>query len=229
MASELFHLLKRNVDSEDTHTPVHFQGLDSYIRCLAHIMNLIVKDILRALISGNIEEASTICDDLRAGKSIITQTALAKLRVLTLWIDRSPQRRQNWKDICQFMNLPDKFIKYDLETRWNSTYRMLDDGLKAKDQIDRFLSLQSEIPAFTKQEWLRLSQIHQVLTKFHVLTLFVSEHKPQISLAVPLYYDLHDLLHETSECQGSFTGLDPDIASAMKEGMKKYKKYYTHG
>jgi hypothetical protein len=125
------------------------------------------------------------------------------------------------------MNLPDKFIEYDVETRWNSTYRMLDDGLKAKDQINRFLSLQTEIPAFTNQEWLRLSQIHQVLTKFHELTLFLSEHKPQISLAVPIYYDLHDLLHEASECQGSFTGLDPDIASAMKEGMKKYKKYYT--
>lgn len=38
---------------------------------------------------------------------------------------------------------------------------------------------------------------------------------------MPIYYELHDLLHEAS------SGLDHDIASAMKEGMKKYKKYYT--
>lgn len=49
----------------------------------------------------------------------------------------------------------------------------------------------------------------------------------QISLAVPLYYELHDLLYEGSESQGAFTGLDNDVASAMKEGLTKYKKYYT--
>lgn len=100
-------------------------------------------------------------------------------------------------------------------------------GLKAKVQIDRFLALQTEIPPFTVDEWLRLSQIHQVLAKFNELTLFLSEKRPQISLAVPLYYELHDLLYEGSESKGAFTGLDHDIASAMKEGLTKYKKYYT--
>ncbi|KAK9484587.1 hypothetical protein V1527DRAFT_469715, partial [Lipomyces starkeyi] len=113
------------------------------------------------------------------------------------------------------MNLPDKYIEYDVETRWNSTYRMLDDGLKSKDQINQFLALQTEIPAFTDEEWLRLSQVHQVLTKFNELTLFISEQRPQISLAVPLYYELHDLLYEGSESQGTFAGLDQDIISAM--------------
>jgi hypothetical protein len=72
------------------------------------------------------------------------------------------------------MNLPDKFIEYDVETRWNSIYRMLDDGLKAKDQINRFLSLQTEIPAFTNQEWLRLSQIHQFLTFMNLPCFYLS-------------------------------------------------------
>ena len=125
------------------------------------------------------------------------------------------------------MNLSEKYIQYDVETRWNSTYRMLDDGLKARDQVNRFVSLQTEIPSFTDNDWSRLSQIHQILAKFNELTLFVSERKPQISLAVPLYYELHDLLYEGSESQGGFKELDPDIASAIKEGLKKYKKYYT--
>jgi hypothetical protein len=125
------------------------------------------------------------------------------------------------------MNLPGKYIQYDVETRWNSTYRMLDDGLKARDQINRFISLQTEIPPLTDNDWGRLSQIHQILTKFNELTLFVSKQRPQISLAIPLYYELHDLLYEGSESQGVFKELDPDIASAIKQGLKKYQKYYT--
>jgi len=125
------------------------------------------------------------------------------------------------------MSLPDKYIEYDVGTRWNSTYRMLDDGLKARAQIDRLLALQTQIPPFTVDEWLCLSQIHQVLAKFNGLTLFLSEKRPQFSLAVPLYHELHDLLYEGSESQGSFTGLCNDIAFTMKECLTKYKKYYT--
>ena len=221
MASELYLMLK------ESNQKIQFCGVDSYIRCLAHILNLIVKDILRALKSGSTQEASTACDYLRAGKSLPNQTALARLRILALWISRSPQRRQKWKEVCKYMDLPDRIIEYDVETRWNSTYLMLHESLKAKAQINRFISLQTEIPPFTDHDWHRLSQVRLMLTKFNELTLFISEKRPQISLAIPLYYELHDLLYEGSEIQGPFAGIDHDIAAAMKEGLKKYKKYYT--
>jgi hypothetical protein len=224
MVSELFHTLMETAHDKNE---IPFQGLDGYIRCLAHILNLIVKDILRSLKSGTTKEAFAVCDDIQNGISVPVQSALAKLRILTVWINRSPQRRQNWKEICKIMNLPSKYIEYDVDTRWNSTYRMLDDGLKAKAQIDRFVSFQPELQSFTDSDWSRLSQIHQILAKFNELTLFVSERRPHISLTVPLYYELQDLLDEGSELQGAFKELDPDIASAMKEGLKKYKKYYT--
>ena len=104
---------------------------------------------------------------------------------------------------------------------------MLDDALKARYQVNKFLQLQADFPQFTTKDWSRLSQIHDVLSKFNELTLFVSERKPQISLAVPIYYELHDLVDEASERKGRFQDLDEDISSAVKEGMKKYKKYYT--
>jgi hypothetical protein len=114
MASELFYSLSNRLqvlgkDSTKDMAPL-YQGLDSYIRCLAHILNLIVKDILRALKSGNTEEAHAACDSLRDGKPIITQTALGKLRVLALWIDRHPQRKQKWNEVCKIIDLPDKYI-----------------------------------------------------------------------------------------------------------------------
>ncbi|KAK9350069.1 hypothetical protein V1523DRAFT_371316, partial [Lipomyces doorenjongii] len=150
------------------------------------------------------------------------QGALAKLRILAVWIDRSPQRRQKWKEVCHFLDLPDKFIEYDNDTRWNSTYRMLADGLQAKVQINKYLEHQVELPlpSFTDNDWERLRQIHTILSKFNELTLFVSTKKPQISLTVPIYYELHDLLHDASERRGSFSKIDMDIALA-------YKNYYS--
>ncbi|EED15458.1 hypothetical protein TSTA_048980 [Talaromyces stipitatus ATCC 10500] len=103
-----------------------------------------------------------------------------------------------------------------MENRWNSTYRMLGDGLEAKAQIQSIHS-----------GWERPFQIHRILTKFNELTLLVSKRRPQISLAIPVYFELHDLLSEGSESQGCFKELDPDIAFALEKGSKKYMKYYT--
>jgi hypothetical protein len=56
--------------------------------------------------------------------------------------------------------------------------------------------------------------------------LFISERNPQISLAVPIYYELLELLNDVKEGNGDFAKLDGDMIAAVKEGMKKYKKYY---
>lgn len=104
---------------------------------------------------------------------------------------------------------------------------MVDDGLKSRQQINKFLNLQEELPPFTSQDWLRLEQIYTVLHKFNELTLFISKRNPQISLAVPISYDLHELLDDMREGSGDFAKLDRDIIAAVKERMKKYQKYYS--
>jgi hypothetical protein len=56
------------------------------MRCLAYIINLIVKDILSALKSGNIEEATSIYNNLKRGghHSFYTLKPLAKIRILAI-------------------------------------------------------------------------------------------------------------------------------------------------
>ena len=54
------------------------------------------------------------------------------------------------------------------------------------------------------------------------MTNLVSTSRPQISLTVPIYYALQDLLEDTA-----LVGYDDDIANAMRVGMKKYQKYYN--
>ncbi|KAK9339490.1 hypothetical protein V1521DRAFT_427408, partial [Lipomyces starkeyi] len=86
------------------------------------------------------------------------QGVLARLRILAVGIDRSPQRRQKRKEVCHFLDLPDKIIEYDNDTRWNSTYRMLSHGLQAKVQINKYLELQVDLPlpSFAYNDWERL-------------------------------------------------------------------------
>jgi hypothetical protein len=48
LISELFFYLSAADNAEE----LHFLGLDSFIRCTAHVLNLIVTDILSALKAG---------------------------------------------------------------------------------------------------------------------------------------------------------------------------------
>jgi hypothetical protein len=67
----------------------------------------------------------------------------------------------------------------------------------------------------------------KMLSKLDAFILEVLTSTPQISMVLPMYYEFHDLLHDVSDKCGEFSDLDPDIVTAVKEGMKKYEKYYT--
>ncbi|KAJ5348632.1 uncharacterized protein N7506_001885 [Penicillium brevicompactum] len=213
----------RRIDAEFI---LRFQGAGSYIRCLAHVLNLIVDDILSALKSGDNKTAVTACDLMQENKEIGMHSVVSRLRIMSLWIARTPQRKQQWKVVCQTHRLNDKFIEYDVDTRWNSTFRMIRDALQAKQQIKKWIDNQAYLPPFTTEDWEYLHQIELILAKFEEFTLTVSKRQPQISLAIPIYYDLHDILNDASSREGEFSGLSPDIASAVSSGLDKFKKYY---
>ncbi|KAJ5743520.1 hypothetical protein N7533_010622 [Penicillium manginii] len=100
-------------------------------------------------------------------------------------------------------------------------------ALKAKTQINQYIHTQSDLPQFTGDDWRRLSQLHQVLAPFYELTGLVSEKRPQISIAIPIYYKLHNLLNQEAQKKGVFADLDNDIVDAIHHGLIKYQKYYT--
>lgn len=234
LVSELyFNLTERFRDTDNTAggtNTLRFQGVDSYIRCTAHVLNLIVNDILSTLKSGDRHSAMAACDLIQENKEMGPQSALFRLRILTLWIARTPQRKQQWKQqwklICQSNRLKDTFIEYDVETRWNSTYRMLSDALKAKQQIKKWVEHQTYFPPFTAENWDRLQQLERFLARFEEFTLAVCKRQPRISLAIPIYYELHDLLHDSASREGEFCDLHPEIAAAAAAGLKKFQKYY---
>ncbi|KAK9384582.1 hypothetical protein V1515DRAFT_589045 [Lipomyces mesembrius] len=71
-----------------------------------------------------------------------------------------------------------------------------------------------------------LQQIQTALAKFDEFTLTVSKREPQITLAIPIYYELHDMLNDAASMLGEFSDLDTDIALAVSVALRKYQKYY---
>jgi hypothetical protein len=143
-------LLEKFIESSNT---LRFRGQDSYICCLAHVLNLIVKEILKTLKSGDRKLAEESVELILQHQYINTiDSALARLRVLAIWVSRTPERKSQWRNLCTHNNLEDNLIPYDVDNRWNSTYFMLNAGIRARRQISRWISSHSEMPQFTDRD-----------------------------------------------------------------------------
>jgi len=78
---------------DSTHTP-RFHSQASYIRCLAYILNLIVKKLLKTLKSGDRTSAELAIEQVLKRRYLnTTDSALARLRVLAIWISQTPERK----------------------------------------------------------------------------------------------------------------------------------------
>jgi hypothetical protein len=82
------------------------------------------------------------------------------------------------------------------------------------------------MPQFTDIDWDFLQQLEVVLQRFFEHTEHVSRSAPQISYAVPIYYDLHELLNNAASQEGEFLTLHADIAAAVNISLQQYQKYY---
>src|SRR5450432_3197781 len=220
-------LLERFPRSNNLLNMPRFHGQSSYIRCIAHVLNRIVKLILKTLNSGDRTAANDAIELVSNRQYMDTSdSALARLRVLIIWISRSLERKSQWRHICHDNSLPDSLIPYDVDTRWNSTYLMLEASIKARRQISRWISFYSNIPQFTELDWDYLQQIAKVLRRFYEHTEYISRSALQMSYAVPIYYDLHDILNDVAERTSDFMDLNESISQAVQSSLALYKKYY---
>ena len=84
---------------------MRFHGKSSWIRCLTHIIALICKDVLTAIKAGSAKEAKRMLDswdaEFKTHDYILPhedgRSAIAKVRLLNLWILRRSGREQEWK------------------------------------------------------------------------------------------------------------------------------------
>ena len=138
----LLDILSRIFDDHLEEYPIHnetmrFKGKESHIQYFTYVLNLVVKDILAFLGSNTYKDATAFLDRVAKAKwkKITVPGAagvIAILRILVLWIARSPQRIQEW-DNCENTS---KAINYDVDTRWNSTERIIADAEDCHPALD---------------------------------------------------------------------------------------------
>ncbi|XP_069153735.1 zinc finger BED domain-containing protein RICESLEEPER 2-like [Solanum lycopersicum] len=92
------------------------EGKHLHVRCMAHILNLIVQDGLKEI-----------------GPSI------KKVRQMVKYVRSSSSRARNFLKSVEMQKIEcDKMLSLDVPTRWNSTYLMLDTAEKFEKAFERF-------------------------------------------------------------------------------------------
>ncbi|CAH1424814.1 unnamed protein product [Lactuca virosa] len=84
------------------------------MRCCAHILSLVIKEGFNDV-----------------------DTSIARIRSTMKYVRSSPARLQRFKGCVEKMKIKSKsLVSLDVETRWNSTYLMLESAIKFQDAFD---------------------------------------------------------------------------------------------
>ncbi|XP_047255752.1 zinc finger BED domain-containing protein RICESLEEPER 2-like isoform X1 [Capsicum annuum] len=98
-------------------------GEHLHVRCMAHIINLIVQDGLK-----------------------VTSVSIERVRKAVKYIRQSPARCKRFKECCEDVDINNKkLLCLDVSTRWNSIYLMLNRAIECENgflsYVDRDIGL----------------------------------------------------------------------------------------
>lgn len=200
---------------------------DMKISCLAHVVNLAAQDFLTIVKSGTIKDAKMICNAMSEGQSAGQLSSIQKVRILTIHIGRSPKLIQDWIGMCNVCKIEQLKPKYDVKTRWNSTYDMISRMLRLKPVYNKFVK-QEGYKDFIMQEkeWDELVSLAECLKAFHTVTKAVSNDDAMISSSVPMYYWLYEKLYDMVERKKNFKHISAILVEAADNALQKFLKYF---
>src|SRR6266480_7679487 len=190
---------------------MQFKGDQSFIRCLAHVLNLVAKAILKALKAGSHKDAKKLIYEM-AEKRIESFTntprsAIARLRLIVLWLLASEQR------MLKFHEYSDVGLDYDVDTRWNALLKMLELAICSKDAINHMCEEYSALEPLrlSPDEWNFLGEIYKVMLPLYEKILLVSQDSPTITSATAIYWDLDDIMDDVIEKKGNYALINEQI------------------
>jgi hypothetical protein len=156
----------------------------SRLRCIGHILNLVVKALLFGKGVSKLEKELCGASDDERFEIWRKQSFIGKLHNFCVWINRSDQRRELLRqyilqayDEGSIEHLYTRVL-VDGGIRWNSVYAMIERGLKLRHAIDLFFlhynhsgegyDISQDI--ITPRDWADLEQFFNVLKPFKDLT-----------------------------------------------------------
>jgi hypothetical protein len=185
------------------------EGNYLYMRCAAHIINLIVQDGLKEL------------DD-----------SVKRVRAAVRFVRNGTNRRTKFKQLADLEKVDSEaFLNLDICTRWNSTYLMLKTAIEYERVFTRYeeedphyvLDLNSENGPGTPvdSDWENAKKMAEFLGHFYDLTLNVSS---------TLRVTANEFFHEIGEVNvllQEWADSNDSLRKAMAKRMQdKYDKYW---
>ncbi|XP_076866846.1 E3 SUMO-protein ligase ZBED1-like isoform X1 [Brachyhypopomus gauderio] len=126
--------------------------------CIAHTLNLVVKKAL---------ELTPVLSTIRT-----------KARKLVGYFRSSTTANEKLDLVQEHMRKPKKKLIQEVETRWNSTFQMLERVAELGEPVGAALAaLQTDIPALTSDDYNNICACLSILSPFHEATIELSEEK----------------------------------------------------
>ncbi|XP_076869612.1 E3 SUMO-protein ligase ZBED1-like [Brachyhypopomus gauderio] len=146
--------------------------------CIAHTLNLVVKKAL---------ELTPVLSTIRT-----------KARKLVGYFRSSTTAKEKLDLVQEHMRKPKKKLIQEVETRWNSTFQMLERVAELREPVGAALAgLQTDIAVLTSDDYNNICACLSILSPFHEATIELSEEKKVSgSKVVPLLKMVEKMLQE---------------------------------
>ncbi|KAJ5215577.1 uncharacterized protein N7498_002009 [Penicillium cinerascens] len=204
------------------------------IPCMAHVIQLSLNELLgkmEAIPKNDREEIEWTETEARSeaqreNKDIVL--TLNKVRRLAVWVNRSPQRRE------QFLELQPKeprlVLMQDVKTRWNSTFLMLQRAKKLQTICDKYCTEcgLSDL-VLTHNEWKQIDYLLSITQPFFNFTSVLSKTKDvTIHIVFSIYNQLFDHLEKsTTQLRRKKARWQMTMQTALEYATQKLRHYYA--
>ncbi|OWT42236.1 hypothetical protein VFPPC_18636 [Pochonia chlamydosporia 170] len=194
------------------------------LRCNGHIINLAAQSFLfqtndESLADENNTSALTTPTELEM-EQWRRKGPLGKLHNIVAYIQRSPQRLANFRELSGGRNLV-----RDNSTRWNSWYAMIRTATKLKTAINLFCHQYQENSddLLSEKDWQELQKLQDFLLFFYDATTGTEGRNATIDRVLPTM----DFLLEQFETAKEKYADDPFMSPCCNSGWAKLDKYYS--
>ena len=249
--SNILSFTRDNASNNDTFIDTFLNKNNSLkiydIRCITHIINIVVNDILKEYLLQSTSEAelSTYTTTITASESLQPKKLITKIRRLVTLIKYTTENRKLFlegiekykKEGVISTKINNKTIPLDNTTRWNSTYHMIKLFLDLKPAITYTsgISTNKEFKnnTLTETEWATLIELKAIFEIFVKPTIKLQgEIYTTLNKSLLFIYQIFNKLEKQREIFESKKRYEPsnvdynNIIQAINNGIKKLTKYY---
>ena len=216
---------------------VSFNHVESRLRCLGHVINLVVKVFLYGIdleLNTNNREAESenTQENIQMWRG---RGPYGRLRNVITFICWTPQRREEFSTISKEQSPNDPAFQPIAanQTRWNGDFLAIKRALHLGDPIDLFIArhLREGLveDQLTTEDWKELADIVTILEPFHRLTLTLEGHRTNGALydLIPCMDTVLDHLEDASRKFIHSNFASKHLTMSIKLAWDKLNKYYS--